>query len=280
MDPRFREDDEPRPTSPARRAGPAYSLISMIPYIHSSTFTLAGITFQTWGTLVALGYAVGTYVAYRRAVSRGLDADKVLDVAVWIFFAAFIGARLFHAVAYEPAYYLAHPFELLDVRRPGYAMFGGFLGAGFAAFWFFRYHALEFFSYADTLIWGVPWGCGVGRIGCFLIHDHPGTLTHFILGVRYPNGETRHDLGLYLSLVGWATGGLFLYLHRRERDPGFWVMTYAIIECCSRFLLDFLRVGDARYLAFTPTQWLCLLGLVVIVFMKYSFVLWKPLKKD
>ena len=117
-------------------------------------------------------------------------------------------------------------------------------------------------AYADTLVWGLPWGIGIGRLGCFLIHDHPGLVTTFFLGVKYPDGLIRHDLGLYLSLIGFATGILFLILDRLFRitsykpRPGFYLGLFLIIEGVSRFSLDFLRIADARYFHLTPTQFL------------------------
>lgn len=186
----------------------------------------------------------------------GLERRHVWDVAGWILVAAFVGARAFHVALYDPAYYLAHPWEAVDPRAPGFSMFGGFIGAALVFWWYVRRHALDLVAYADALIWGVPWGCGVGRIGCFLIHDHPGTLTHAYLGVRYPDGQTRHDLGLYLSLIGFALGGVFLFLNRKKRAPGFWIGVFMVVEGAARFSLDFLRVADARYLGLTPTQYL------------------------
>ncbi|MCR4256468.1 MAG: prolipoprotein diacylglyceryl transferase [Candidatus Uhrbacteria bacterium] len=228
----------------------------MIPWIESHTFQILGITFQTWGTLVALGFALGTYVAWRRAKEKGLDQNRVLDLAFWIFIAAFLGARAFHVLFYDPGHYLANPLDAINPWLPGYSMFGGFLGAAGAFFWSMHRNKLDWISYADTIIWGLPWGCGVGRIGCFLIHDHPGTLTNSILGVTYPDGQTRHDLGLYLSLIGFATGILFLWLNRKRREPGFWFGTYMMIEGATRFSLDFLRTADTTYLGLTPTQYL------------------------
>lgn len=157
---------------------------------------------------------------------------------------------------YDPTHYLANPLDAINPWLPGYSMFGGFIGAAAVFFWTMYRHKLDWISYADTIIWGVPWGCGVGRIGCFLIHDHPGTLTNFILGVKYPGGETRHDLGLYLSIIGFATGILFLWLNRKRREPGFWFGTYLMIEGASRFWLDFYRIADATYFGLTPTQYL------------------------
>ncbi len=227
----------------------------MIPYIVSETYSIFGVTLHTWGTFVAFGYVIGTYVAWWRAKEKHLDPDRVLDLAFWIFLVAMIGARAFHVAFYEPRYYLLHPLEAIDPRRPGFAMFGGLIGAATAFAWMMRGRAHEWIAYADTLVWGLPWGCGIGRIGCFLIHDHPGTLTHFLLGVKYPDGRIRHDLGLYLSIIGLATGIGFVLLNRRVRRSGFWLGAWMIVEGVTRFGLDFLRVTDANYFGLTPTQY-------------------------
>ena len=230
----------------------------MIPYIESHTISIGFITLQTWGTFVALGFALGTYLAWKRAKQKGLHAEKVLDLAFWIFLSAFICARAFHVLFYDPAHYLVNPIDAINPFLPGYAMFGGLLGAALAFTLYTRRHALDWIAYADVLIWGLPWGCGVGRIGCFLIHDHPGTLSNSLLAVKYPDGQSRHDHGLYLSLIGFATGILFLILNRKNRRPGFWIGTYMVIEGITRIILDFYRLADARYFGLTPTQYLAI----------------------
>lgn len=236
----------------------------MIPFFGAETISVFGLfSVRVWGTLVALGYGLGTWVAYRRAKTKGLNGDHVLTIAAWMFFAAMIGARFFHVFVYEPGYYFAHPLEAIDLRLPGYAITGGFLGAASVFFVYAKRYKLDWMAYADTLAWGLPWGCGVGRIGCFLIHDHPGTLTHFVLGVKYPNGVVRHDLGLYLSIVGFVAGILFLLLDRKPRPPGFWAAMFLLIDGASRFFLDFLRIVDTRYIGLTPAQWAGALFVVI-----------------
>ncbi len=228
----------------------------MIPYIEWHAFQVFGVTFQVWGMFVAVAFIVATAIAARRAKTQGLNPRHVWDVAAWIFIAAFIGARLVHVMFYEPAFALAHPWSIIDPRLPGFAIYGGFIGAVVAFVWYMRRHKLDLLSYADALAWGLPWGCGIGRIGCFLIHDHPGTLTSFVLGVKYPDGSVHHDLGLYLSIVGFAIGLIFLIFRRRHLPPGFFVAAFFVLDATARLWLDFYRLADTRYASLTPTQWI------------------------
>ncbi len=230
----------------------------MLPYIGATTFSLGPIPLQVWGTFVASGFLVGTWLAARRAKANGLDAAVIWDMAFWIFLAAMLGSRLFHVLVYEPSYYLAHPLEAFDPRKPGYAIYGG-LGASVLVIWLYaRKRGLDLIAYLDALVWGLPWGCGIGRIGCFLIHDHPGTLSDFALAVKYPDGKARHDLGLYLSLAGFAIGGIFLLAARKKRGPGFYLGLFLALDGGMRLWLDMYRVADARLFGLTPTQWLSL----------------------
>jgi phosphatidylglycerol:prolipoprotein diacylglycerol transferase len=253
----------------------------MIPWIQSTVIQLGPLQVQTWGTLVAIGFGVGTWIAARRAKAKQLDPTIVLDLAFWVLIAALIGSRMFHVVFYEPSYYLAHPLDAIDPRQPGFAIAGGILASAGVAWIYLRRIAKKlgrdpkefFIAYGDTLVWGLPWGCGIGRLGCFLIHDHPGTLSHVVLAVKYPDGQTRHDLGLYLSIAGFVLGGVFLLLNptRKSKTPGFFIGAYLALDGLTRLCLDFLRTVDVRYAGLTPTQWL-----TIPVILLGAWLVWKP----
>lgn len=231
----------------------------MIPYFHYTVFHLGPIPIQVWGLMVALGILTGVTLTHFLCKKSGLRVDFIIDLAVWILISALIFARIFHIVLYDSGYYLHQPLEIFKVWHGGMSSFGGFFGAALGVIVFLKKKKItfeQFLPYADRGILGLWLGWGIGRIGCFLIHDHPGTLSHFLLAVKYPEA-TRHDLGLYESLVGFGLFIIFFSVYKwyPRLRPGMVMKISILCYAGIRFGLDFLRLFDARYFSLTPAQW-------------------------
>jgi phosphatidylglycerol:prolipoprotein diacylglycerol transferase len=247
----------------------------MLPYLTIPNIIIGPFTLHIWGLMVALGLFAGAYAAVFLARKRGLDPKIIWDTAPWIILWAFIGARLFHVLFYEPAYFLEHPADIIAVWNGGLSITGGLLGAVGVGIWLLKRRKVDLLAYTDVLAFGLPIGTSVGRIGCFLTHLHPGNTTNFFLGVLYPDGVVRHDIGLYLSLNGLVLFLLFLLLKNRQPPVGSFIVSYLIWYGATRFMLDFLRatdgpIVDARYLGLTPAQYVS-----VILFAFGLFGLWR-----
>ena len=52
------------------------------------------ITVYTYGVLLAAAYLFGLQLARARAKARGLDANRILDLGIYIIISALIGAKL------------------------------------------------------------------------------------------------------------------------------------------------------------------------------------------
>lgn len=227
----------------------------MIPYFSLTSFTLGPFTIYVWGLFVALGFMFGGAMAAWFARRRGASADVVWDLVAWMVAAGMIGGRLGHVLLYDPAYYLAHPIEIFAIWNGGLSVYGGFVLCAVVAIWRLRRQQVDVWRYADILAFGLPFGKWIGRIGCFFIHDHPGTATDFVLGVQYPDGITRHDHGLYLSINAFILAMVMLWLARKERPTGFFLAVFSVWYGVTRFGFDFYRVIDVRYFGLTPGQY-------------------------
>jgi phosphatidylglycerol:prolipoprotein diacylglycerol transferase len=246
----------------------------MIPWFQFTTINLGILKLNVWGILVSLGFIVGIVISYFEFKKRKLETKIILDLAFWIILAAIFGARLLYVIEHV-SQYINTPFDVLKLWQGGMSIYGGFIGAILAGAIYLRRHKLNFWQYADAIIFSLPLGLFIGRIGCFLIHDHPGVKTYFFLGVAYPDG-IRHDLGLYLSLNGLVMFLVFLILRRKEWFPGFYTAIFAVWYGMARFLLDFLRArdvvgADIRYFGLTLAQYLSIILFAVGVYLFCRF---------
>jgi phosphatidylglycerol:prolipoprotein diacylglycerol transferase len=119
---------------------------------------------------------------------------------------------------------------------------------------------------ADIFVQGLTVGWIFGRLGCTVVHDHPGKLSDFFLAVNYPEGA-RHNLGLYEFLYTLLVLlPAILFVHRRvPYRPGIYVAIVSLLYGAVRFPLEFLRLPetDPRYGGLTFAQYssLFLVGL-------------------
>lgn len=259
----------------------------MIPYFQYNSIMLGPISIQVWGLFVSIGLLVAILLAYRLAKKYLLSGEVVLDLAVWTILGGLIGARIFHVVFYEPVYYIQYPLDIFKFWQGGASSLGGFFGATVALYIFIKLRKFTFkeiLPYIDIATLSLWLGWGIGRFGCFMIHDHPGKLSNFFLAVNFPTGA-RFDLGLVDSLLGFLLFAVYYLLFTRliKIHWGlvaiFSFMDYAIV----RFLLDFLRatdlpISDMRYFYLTPAQWG--MGLMFFVLSAVLIYLSVRLKKN
>lgn len=231
----------------------------MIPYFTATTIPFWPLPIRVWGLLVALGILAATAVAWREAKRRGLDGEEMLDFVAVTVIAGAIGARVGFLLFYAGGETWLDPWSAFRVWEGGMSLFGAVLGVAVALLILRRRLGGSLWSYAEAAAFAYPLGEGIGRLGCFLIHDHPGIRTNFFLAVAFPDGP-RLDHGLLLSLAFLLVFLLFLLLNRRRPPPPFFLPWLLVLWGGLRFGLDFLRASDlpgsdARYWGLTPAQY-------------------------
>ncbi len=254
----------------------------MIPYFEFTVFHIGPVAIHVWGLCVAIGVLVGIWLTAKAGEKRGVDPKFVWDSGLWIVVAGFIGARLGHIVLYDFAFYLLNPAEVFRVWHGGFSSLGGFIGSALFGVWYLKRKKVDVWKYADAAALGLPWGWMIGRIGCFLIHDHPGSLTDFMFAVREPGvlgeeGYGRHDLGLYDAVLALVIGVVIWMLRKKDLVKGQLMLIAIVLYAIPRFFLDFLRaedlaLSDARYFGLTPAQY----GAIVAVLL--AAWLWRKKK--
>ena len=235
---------------------------------------------------MAAGAVLGIVIASKRSKRFHLDQDALSRLAGWVLLGGFVGARLAHVFLYHWADYRNNLGEIVQLWKGGLSSYGGFVGATVAGLLFVRRAGLPFWPYADVLTFAFIPGWAVGRMGCFVIHDHPGRLSDFFLAaeMRLNLGtdghpliayQARHELGLYDGILAAAITVIFLLADRQPRRQGFFVGWLCILYAIPRFFLDFLRAvdlagSDTRYVGLTPAQY----GSIILVLLG-GWILWR-----
>lgn len=233
-------------------------------------FDLGFIQIRWYGFLIALGVLIGSIWATRAAEKRGLDPEKLLDMAVWLVIAGIVGARLVYVLTSPSAFFGpgGNPLSALYVWQGGISIHGGILGIMLATWIYCRIHDLNMWAYLDTMIPVGALGVIGGRIGNFMNGtDTGGRLTSLPIGFNYPAEGTPtfgqfgkiifgeplwaykppvctsipagdpcivHNTPLYGVIIGILLIFVCIWALRRSKTPGFafwqFILWYSILR--------------------------------------------------
>ncbi len=250
----------------------------MIPHTSIYTIHIGPIPIQVWGLLVAVGLLVGLILGRRLIRQAKLDEEVFFDLSFKLLIGGFVGARVVHVFLYHWDSYRENLISVLYLWQGGFSSTGGFAGAFLVLLWWQRSNRKYFWKYTDILAYILPAAWFFGRIGCFLIHDHPGICTDFALGMNQPTGCTRHDLGLYEALQMLVIGVVFFLIKKKFKEipDGFFLGLLLLLYSIPRFVFDFLRIGDQQYVSLTPAQW----GSIIMAIVGTHILLKKRSKRE
>lgn len=227
----------------------------MLPYFEIRSVVLGPLRVPVQPFLASLGILLAHWLYLRRARQWGLDPEKAGWLSLTMVVAGIAGAFLFRWV-YLPAALARDPWIWLKTTQ-GAASFGGIAAGLLAAAVYLRCRGLrgpQAWTYLDALASVFPIGWIFGRIGCSLIHDHPGLRSGHFLAVRYPEFP-RWDLAVVEVLfLAVFVIPLFSILNGVRRPPGFFLAAFLALYGLFRLWLDTLHVDPPRYLGLTVDQ--------------------------
>lgn len=231
----------------------------MLPYLHLLYIELGPVKIHIWGFFVAMGFfAAYLYLAKKEPEHKTIFGDLLLYALI----GSMIGARLIFILFYsgDAAGELKNFYK---IWQGGMSSFGGFFGGTLAAYIYTRIKKIKFLWLANRVAFVLPLGLAIARIGCYIVNDHPGIKTIASpLSVAYPDGP-RYDLGFLLLIFDLL---LFAYFLLRRR-PFNVLANFLLIYGVSRFLLDFLRVGEIKYAGLLPSQYGSIILLVIGIYL-------------
>jgi len=175
--------------------------------------------------------------------------DSLDDLVAYAAMGVIIGGRLGHVLIYDPAYYLAHPLEILQTWKGGMAFHGGLLGALTGMALFARRAALPFATIVDLVAAAAPPGLFFGRIANFIKPEMWGRPSDVPWAMAFPGAgdAPRHPSQLYeAGLEGLALGIVLLLAVRLGafKRPGLVTGLFGVGYGAARIFCEFFREPD------------------------------------
>jgi phosphatidylglycerol---prolipoprotein diacylglyceryl transferase len=220
-----------------------------------------GLTLQTFGLMMGLGFVVAGLCCSRHFQELGKPADWAYEMVFASLVGGLVGARLW----WIGENWSDAKDDLLGslFSGTGLVWYGGAIGGAVAVIlwaWRRRFLTATMFDVA-----AVPLAAGyaIGRIGCQLSGDGDyGIPWDGPWAMAYPHGTVPtttpvHPTPVYetftMLIVAW-----WLWRHRHAWRPGTLFAAYLVLAGLERFLVEFIRRNDEVFAGLTQPQLLSL----------------------
>ena len=213
-------------------------------------------------------------ITQRELTRRGHDPDPVGDIVFAAVIGGLLGGKLYYAI-------LMGDMSAI-VSRAGFVFWGGLIGGILACYIAIHRKGLSFTRISDVAGIALAAGYSLGRTGCWAVGDDYGRPWNGPWAVSFPNGAppstvanmtqlfhipapataspdqvlSVHPTQLYEVALGFVMF-LILWRFRDHKHAEGWLFgLYCVMAGVERFIIEFVRAKDDRFLfgTFTGAQ--------------------------
>jgi prolipoprotein diacylglyceryl transferase len=244
--------------------------------VRPELFQYGSFALRWYSLFFAILFGVGYLIVRWQFRVEGRSETDLDSLLVHIVVGTIVGARLGHCLLYEPAYYLSHPIEILEVWKGGLASHGGAVGVLLAIFLYHRQHLDQpYWWLLDRVVVPTALAAALIRLGNLFnseILGHPTDLPWAFV-FRQVDLVPRHPVQLYESLSYTIIFLLLLRLYQKQKAAtprGSLLGLFLVTVFSARFLCEFFKERQADYEANLPLsvgQWLSIPFILLGVFL-------------
>ena len=225
---------------------------------------LFGWPIHWYGLMYVLAFAMFLMLGRVRIkqphiAALGWKNEDLDDMLFYGMLGVVLGGRLGEVLFYQPAYFFAHPLDILKIWQGGMSFHGGFIGVMVAMWLWARKAKRNPFDVYDFIAPLVPLGYAAGRLGNFINAELPGRVADASLpwAMRWPDTQyplhpvpvflegLRHPSPLYQLLVDGLLVFVLLWLYGRRARPRAAVgAMFMGLYGCARFFTEYFRTPD------------------------------------
>jgi phosphatidylglycerol:prolipoprotein diacylglycerol transferase len=192
-----------------------------LPIVDPVALNLGPLSIKWYGLSYMVGLLLGWYYARSLAAKHRLwgghspvKPEHFDDLLMWVTLGVVAGGRLGYVLFYNPAFFFAHPEEIIAMWHGGMSFHGGLLGSILVVWLYARAKGLPVLALMDVASAVAPLGFYFGRLANFINGELWGRVSDVPWAMVFPNPEAggvpRHPSQLYEAAFEGAL--LFLVL--------------------------------------------------------------------
>jgi phosphatidylglycerol:prolipoprotein diacylglycerol transferase len=230
-------------------------------------YELGPIPLSGFGLAMLMSFVMAQYVAQRELARRGHDPEPLADIVVAAVIGGLLGAKLYYVAL------TGDPRALLN--RAGFVFWGGLLGGIGATWGWMRFKRIPFTRVSDVAAPAIAAAYAIGRTGCWAVGDDYGRPWDGPLAVLFPQGAPPstaavmtqafgvifppgtppdqviavHPTQLYEVAMGMAMFAILWRMRDHRHAEGWLFGWYCVLAGVERFVVEFFRAKDDRFVA-------------------------------
>jgi phosphatidylglycerol:prolipoprotein diacylglycerol transferase len=234
---------------------------------HPFEFGIGPLQVTGFGLAVVLAFAVAQLISERELTRRGHDASAIADMIFAAVIGGLLGAKLYFVV-------ILKNYDALFTRG-GFVFWGGLIGGTLAVMAVIKWKKIPMMRIFDVGGPAVAAAYAVGRTGCWAVGDDYGRPWNGFLSVAFPNGAPAStaanmaaDFGvrfppgtspseliavyptqLFEIALGLVMFGILWRMRDHKHAEGWLFGAYCVLAGLERFVIEFFRAKDDRFVA-------------------------------
>lgn len=231
-------------------------------------FDIFGLQISFLGFTTMLGILAAVVVARIEAKRKGLNVDKLFDLAFYAVLAGFIGARLFYILFYNLDFYLNNPSQIFSIHEGGMSIHGGLILAFIVSIIYIRKNELDFFQYADAAAPGLILAQAIGRVGCDVFGKEASQKVPWAIEYQ---GIFVHPVQIYEFTLNYFSFFFLWRMRKHLKYDGQLFFLYVIFFALNRGIVEFFRMNPSVFGWFSVSHLLSVIFIIgALVAMHYA----------
>jgi phosphatidylglycerol:prolipoprotein diacylglycerol transferase len=249
---------------------------------HPFAYGFGPIQFTGFGIAILMCFVVAQVAAQQELVRRGHSPEPIGDMIFAALIGGLLGAKLYYVVV------LGHWDSIFD--RGGFVYWGGFIGGALAVIGVVLGKRAGLAKMSDVSAPALAAAYAVGRTGCWAVGDDYGRPWRGFLAVAFPDGAPPSTAGimardfgvpmaagvspttvlsvyptqLYEVAMGLVMFGILWRLRDHKHAEGWLFGLYCVLSGLERFVIEFYRAKDDRFVAGLTYAQMIAVGFIVL----------------